>query len=139
AGTYGTLHLNADGSYTYTLDNSKQADHALPDCANATNSYTYTNSDNHGGSSSTSLDITVTGTNDAPVAVADTNSVTEDTPPNPVGGNVLTNDTDVDVGDTHTVTAVTLSLHVALPILAGTYGTLHLNADGSYTYTLDNS
>src|SRR5205814_699076 len=99
---------------------------ALADGATATDSLTYTNSDNHGGSSSTSLDITITGTNDAPVAVADTSSVTEDTPPNPVGGNVLTNDTDVDVGDSHTVTAVNgVGANVGV-VVAETYGTLHL-------------
>src|SRR5438876_1021557 len=93
----------------------------------------------HSASRKTSLDITVTGTNDAPVAVADTNSVTEDTPPNPVGGNVLTNDTDVDVGDSHTVTPLSFPTRRSSDLVAGTYGTLHLNADGSYTYTLDNS
>ena len=56
------------------------------------------------------LTITITGTNDAPVAVADTNAgdaVTEAgvNPGNTLSGdpsatgNVLTNDTDVDAGD----------------------------------------
>ncbi|TGV73842.1 hypothetical protein EN792_060175, partial [Mesorhizobium sp. M00.F.Ca.ET.149.01.1.1] len=34
--------------------------------------------DNHGGSSSANLTITITGTNDAPVAVADAAAVKED-------------------------------------------------------------
>ena len=80
----------------------------------------------------------VVRTNDAPVAVADVNSVKEDTPPNPVSGNVLANDTDVDTLDTHSVTAVNGSgANVGTDVI-GTYGTLHLNADGSYTYTLAN-
>ena len=48
--------------------------------------------------------MTVTGTNDAPVAVADVAAATEGG--SPVTGNVLTNDTDVDTTDTHTVSAV---------------------------------
>ena len=56
--------------------------------------------------------ITITGTNDAPVAVADSNAgdaVTESgiVAGDPsAAGNVLTNDTDVDTGDTRTVIAV---------------------------------
>ena len=54
-------------------------------------------------------------------------------------GNVLTNDTDVDTGDTKTVSAVNgLAGNVATAV-AGTYGSLTLNADGSYSYTLDNA
>ena len=78
-------------------------------------------------------------TNHAPDAVDDKASVTEDTAPNPVGGNVLGNDTDVDVGDTHSVTAVNgVAVDVGKDVV-GTYGTLHLNSDGSYTYKLDDS
>jgi VCBS repeat-containing protein len=95
--------------------------------------------DNHGGSVTQTVTVTITGTNDAPVAVADSNSVKEDTAPNPVSGNVLSNDTDVDQGDTHSVSAVNGSSGNVAADVAGTYGTLHLDSDGSYTYTLDNS
>ena len=43
------------------------------------------------------LTITLTGTNDAPVAVADTNGGTEDST---ITGSVATNDSDVDDGAT---------------------------------------
>nr|ABM65821.1 MadA [Mesorhizobium sp. R88B] len=137
-GTYGTLHLNSDGTYTYTLNNGLASVQALAAGASVTDVFTYTNADNHGGSSSASLTVTINGTNDAPVAVADINSVKEDTAPNPVSGNVLTNDTDVDTGDTHSVTAVNGSAGNVGANLVGTYGTLHLNSDGTYTYTLNN-
>ena len=59
-------------------------------------------------------------------------------------GNVLTNDTDPDAGDSQTVQGVaagnvggTLTTGVASPI-TGTYGTLTLGADGTWTYALDN-
>jgi len=48
--------------------------------------------------------------------------VSEDTPPNPVSGNVLGNDTDVDTLDTHSVTQVNgLGANVG-NATAGTYG-----------------
>ncbi|RUW55426.1 VCBS domain-containing protein [Mesorhizobium sp. M8A.F.Ca.ET.021.01.1.1] len=138
-GTYGTLHLNSDGSYSYTLDNGLASVQQLAEGATVTDVFSYTNADNHGGSSSANLTITITGTNDAPVAVADINSVKEDTAPNPVSGNVLTNDTDVDTGDTHSVTAVNGVTGNVGTDVTGTYGTLHLNSNGTYTYTLNNS
>ena len=54
-------------------------------------------------------------------------------------GNVLTNDTDVDTGDTKTVSTVNGSAGNVGVAVAGTYGSLTLNADGSWTYTLDNA
>ncbi|MBB3012847.1 beta strand repeat-containing protein [Cupriavidus alkaliphilus] len=68
--------------------------------------------------------------NHAPAAAADTNAIGEDNHPNPVTGNVLANDSDVDPGNV---------LAVASPgTYVGQYGTLQINADGSYSYTLDN-
>ena len=68
--------------------------------------------DANGATSSAALTITVTGGNDAPVAVDDSNggdAVTESgvvVGDPSAAGNVLTNDTDVDTSDTKTVTAV---------------------------------
>ena len=138
AGTYGTLVLNADGTYSYTLDNSKDVVQALAAGEAAADTFSYTVSDGHGGSATATLTITVTGTDDGPLAVADANAVTEDTPPNPVSGNVLDNDSDVDTGDVLTVGAVNGSADNVGEPIGGTYGTLQLNADGSYSYTLDN-
>ncbi|RUY19596.1 hypothetical protein EN978_37520, partial [Mesorhizobium sp. M7A.F.Ca.US.001.04.1.1] len=60
-----------------------------------TDSFTYTVSDGQGGTSSTTLTITIHGTDDAPVAVADTGSANEAgiTPATAATGNVLANDT----------------------------------------------
>jgi VCBS repeat-containing protein len=142
AGTYGTLHLNADGSYTYTLDNSKASVQALAEGQQVTDVFTYTNADNHGGSSSATLTVTVKGTNDAPVAMADAASINEDALPNTVNGNVLTNDTDVDSGDlaTRTVSALDGATDNGTTLTkVGTYGTLVITkATGGYTYTLAN-
>ena len=138
-GTYtlghGSLVLKADGSYAYTLDNSNPAVNALNDGQTLADAFTYQISDGHGGTSNATLTVTIRGTTDTPAntpptAFADAVSIKEDTVPNPVVGNVLTNDQDAN-GDTLTVTN------------AGTYalghGSLALKADGSYAYTLDNS
>ena len=59
----------------------------------------YTVTDEHGATDTATLTITLTGTNDAPVAVADTNAGNEDTT---ITGSVATNDSDVDDGATLT-------------------------------------
>ena len=150
-GTYGTLTLLADGSWTYALNNADPDTDALVQGQAATDVFTYTMADANGATSSAALTIAITGANDAPVAVDDSNggdAVIEsgvnpgDTPfagdPSATG-NVLTNDTDVDTGDTRTVTAVNGSApNVGAP-LVGLYGTLTLLADGSWTYALNNA
>ncbi|ODU32494.1 MAG: hypothetical protein ABS93_00265 [Thiobacillus sp. SCN 62-729] len=128
AGAYGDLILNTDGAYTYTLNNSGSAVQSLGQGATVTDVFSYIASD---GSASTNgvLTISITGTNDAPVVVADTTLVTEDGALSSTG-NVLGNDSDVDAGTT---------LQVSVPgTYVGSYGTLVLNGNGSYTYALDN-
>ena len=84
---------------------------------------------------STTLTIPVTNVNDAPVAVADTASVTEDSGTYVITGNVKNNDTDAD-GDTLTVTAVSSQTALLATDVAAVHGYFRINADGSYTYTL---
>ena len=67
-GKYGTLTLNADGSYTYTLNNSNPTVNALNPGQSLTDEvFTYTVRDADGTTSSAKLSITINGTNDAPV------------------------------------------------------------------------
>jgi VCBS repeat-containing protein len=139
AGAYGTLVLNADGSYTYTVNNSLAAVQALRTAGNTlTDSFTYTVRDAAGLTSSTTLTVTIQGANDAPVAVANTGNVAENaTLAATAATGVLANDIDVDAGDTKTVSAVSFGATAGTvgSALAGTYGTLTLNADGSYSYS----
>ena len=150
-GVYGTLTLGATGAWTYTLNNADPDTNALTQGQVVTDAFTYEMVDANGATSSTTLTITITGTNDAPVAVADGNggdAVTESGvnpgetpfPGDPsAAGNVLTNDTDVDSGDTRTVTAVNGSALNVGQAVTGVYGTLTLGATGAWTYTLDNA
>ena len=86
------------------------------------------------------LTVDVTGsTGDIPVAVNDTAAVAEDGTL-VATGNVLANDTDPD-GKTLTVAAVN-GITVAATgttTIVGTYGTLVIQANGQYTYTLANT
>jgi len=73
----------------------------------ATDTFTYTISDGHGGSDTAMVTLTVAGTNDGPVAVADSGTTDENVA---ITVNVLANDTDVDLSDTHTVDAVSVAV-----------------------------
>ena len=128
-GTYGTLTLNADGSYAYTLNNASPAVQGLGAGETATDVFTYTVTDGHGGTGSNTLTVTIRGTNDVPTVAAATASATEDAQITASGTLPLPQDTDIH--DTLTFTTKVAE--------AGLYGTLTLNADGSYTYTLNNA
>jgi VCBS repeat-containing protein len=149
AGTngYGSFTMTAAGVWTYTLDNSNGTVQALPLGGTLTDTFTVATVDG----TTRLVTITINGANDAPVAVADSNAgdpVVEagvnpgNTPfagdPS-AAGNVLSNDTDIDSGDTKTVVAVNGSaISVGQP-LVGTYGTLTLSANGTWSYALNNA
>src|SRR5262249_19889807 len=84
-GTNGTLNI-AGTNVVYTPTNN----------FNGTNVFTYTIIDGQGGTNSATVTVTVTGANDAPVAVNDSYSTPEDTALIVPASGVLTNDTDVD-------------------------------------------
>ena len=98
AGSYGSVTLNADGSYSYVIDNTNATVEALNVGGTLTDSFSYQVSDGQGGVASATLTVTIHGTDDAPVAVADAGSATEAgiTAGSNATGNVLTNDSDVD-------------------------------------------
>jgi VCBS repeat-containing protein len=94
-GTYGTVTINGDGSWSYDLNNGDSDTNALAQGQSATDVFNYTVTDEHSATSSSTLTITVTGTNDGPVAVADTAAGHEN---QTLTVNVVGNDTDVDDG-----------------------------------------
>ena len=129
AGAYGTLTLNADGTYVYTLNNTLGSVQALGAGETLTDVLTYTVTDGKGGTASNTLTVTITGTNDAPVVAAATATVAEDTRTTASG--TLPAPQDIDAHDTVSFIPNTGE--------AGRYGTLTLNADGTYTYVLNNN
>ena len=151
-GTYGTLTIDTDGGFTYTPDANNAALQALDNTATVTETFYIDVHDGNatnigaGGRNVNQLDIVIAGLNDAPVAVDDVISVTVGTP---VAGNIIDPDTnttgeagedsDAD-GDALTVSQYETNGGVAGTLgqaLQGVYGTLLISADGSYTYTVD--
>ena len=88
--------------------------------------------DEHGATSSSTLTITVTGTNDAAVIVGDTaKEIFEDADPNLVTGALIV--TDLDDGENHFEA-------VAAGDLVGEYGTFTFDeSSGEWSYAVDNS
>ena len=128
AGTYGELTLNGDGSFSYIADQTAAID-AVNSVAHPFDTFNYTVTD----SSSNSATTTVTFSIDRAPATATYNvSVLESAST----GTVSANDTDPD-GDTLTVTALTGGT-VGTP-LAGSFGTLTINANDTYSYSADNT
>jgi VCBS repeat-containing protein len=125
AGAYGNLTLNSDGSFSYVITNLTGATGShLHDV------FTYTETDGRGGNASAELDITLNRAPDVIDNVAGVKTGAAST------GNVFSNDADRD-GDQLSVTAVNGGSLGST--IAGTYGTLVLSADGSYTYTANPS
>ena len=78
SGNYGSLLLNADGTYTYTLTNADPAVQGLSTGETLTEEFHYTIRDGDGDESTTTLTITIQGTDDAPVLGNDTKHVSEE-------------------------------------------------------------
>ncbi|MEN9395927.1 MAG: hypothetical protein RLZ81_457 [Pseudomonadota bacterium] len=114
------LTFNPNGSYTFDASSYD----SLKDGEQLVLTVPFTASDATSTSTAANLVITITGTNDAPVAVADTKAATEDTT---VTGSVATNDSDIDHD---AVLGYTLNAPVA---------GLTLNASGTYSFDAGNA
>ncbi len=110
----GTVINNGDGTFTYTPATD----------FSGTDSFDYLAGDGNGGSSTGTVNVTVTGENDDPVAVDD--SAVTDLNMAVTTGNVLINDTDVD-GDSLSVSGA--------DTVSANGGTVVDNTDGTFTYT----
>ncbi|MDM0034492.1 VCBS domain-containing protein [Variovorax sp. J22P271] len=144
-GLYGQLTLDADGRYRYVLDNANPAVQALRTAGETLGeTFIYRMRDTAGATSDARLSVLVRGANDTPVALDDRNVAPNERPAPQATGNVLPNDADVDGGDGLQVIAIRTGEEAGTGTagaigqpLVGRYGTLVINADGSYTYTID--
>ncbi|MGY3695006.1 VCBS repeat-containing protein [Bradyrhizobium sp. USDA 3240] len=92
--------------------------------------------DNHGATSVETVTILINGTNDNPTSVPDSNGVAKGTTLSVAASvGVLANDTDPDIREHLVVSAVNASASSVGHAVKGAYGSLTLNADGSYAYT----
>jgi gliding motility-associated-like protein len=121
---HGTVVVNSDGSYTYTPTKDYTGN----------DSFTVTVNDGKGGTTTATVNITVTPVNNNPITTPLSVTTPEDTPLN---GNVLTNVTDPD-GDPISVTGITVN---GINYPAGTtvtipgVGTVVVNSNGNYVFT----
>ncbi|HEX9339191.1 MAG TPA: VCBS domain-containing protein, partial [Pseudonocardiaceae bacterium] len=166
---YGTLTIQSNGSYTYAVNQTNASVEGLRTSAQTlTDTFSYTMQDAAGASSTTQVTVTIHGQNDNPVANNDTATATEaggtnngTAGTNITNFNVLTGvgagsvaDTDVDsvangetqvvqgvaVGDVHLGPALTTGVGSGISGAgAANYGTLTLNSNGSYSYTVNQS
>lgn len=128
SGTYGTFSVDADGNWTYTIDNTRAQTQGLRAGHSELDTFTVTVNDGHGGTTTQAVTVTVTGTADAPVIGGlDVGSTKEDAGSSASG--VLTV-TDPDSGDSAAVTAQS--------DVDGTYGTFSIDTNGTWSYVLDN-
>lgn len=97
AGTYGQFDLQADGTWSYALNNDDARVQALGVGQSLTDQLVVTSQD---GAASATLQVTIQGTNDGPMANADTTAGDEN---QTLTIDVLANDTDGDNGDVLTV------------------------------------
>lgn len=117
----------ANGEITYDIGDGFQE---LAEGEVLHDGFSYTISDQEGATASGLVQVNIVGVNDAPVTGQDASIVVEDWL-TAASGNVLANDHDVDNGTV---------LQVGAPgDYAGDFGTLSIQADGSYLYNLDNA
>ncbi|AOU94548.1 type I secretion systemsecreted agglutinin RTX [Achromobacter ruhlandii] len=127
-GQYGTFTVDQNGKWTYTLDNASTKVQALKEGETVTDTIKVTVDDGHGGTAFKEITVTVTGTNDiAKITGQSTGAVIEDKTLVTSGKLTVS---DADAGQ---------STLVAQANVAGKYGTFSIDANGNWTYTLNNS
>ena len=120
------LSVESDGDVQMWADSGEDPFRALGVSESADINFSYTVSDGNGGTDTADVTLTVSGTNDAPVAVDDKWILSNATTATLSSNAVLLNDSDVD-GDGLTIQSVSAT---------STLGrSLTLNPDGSITYT----
>ncbi|WP_141468290.1 PEP_CTERM-anchored TLD domain-containing protein, partial [Pelagimonas varians] len=77
-GRYGSLAIEADGTWTYNLNDADPDTNALAQGTTAQEVFTYTVDDGNGGTDTAALTIDITGTNDAPTLAAGVGVAVED-------------------------------------------------------------
>jgi VCBS repeat-containing protein len=137
-GTFGSISINSDGSYSYTLDKNDADFIALRGGQTATEAFEYSVSDGAGGTAKAVLNIVVTGVNDAPTVSNASGNVTEDAAINITTGTITI--ADPDTSQSVSIASVNGTAFVGTSTsFNGTYGNLLLNSSGTWTYTLDNA
>ena len=143
AGEYGTLFIDANGTYHYQLNNQLPAVQQLGEGASLTDTFTIFVKDKDGETVPTTVTVNIKGTNDDPVlSLSDPVLTIKEGTDGSVTGNALA--TDVDTGDTRTYSLKatgdgTVSEADGEYVYKTTYGTFYLDkTTGEYRFVLDN-
>ena len=137
---YGAVvTLQSDGQLIYDLTSPSADFNQLADGETATDTFSYTITDEHGATDTAQVTVTLTGVNDVVIAVDDTIAATENG--SGLTGDLTSNDTDVDIGDSKTVTSViagtgttvTPTFGGGFTIALGSGVSILLSSDGTYT------
>lgn len=141
-GKYGFLVLRPNGDYLYTLNNLDPDTIALAEGETGTETFTYTIVDKSGAKTTALLTIDVIGANSTPVITGGrtTGSVTEDATNHSAFGILSKFDPDDDaLGGGWSVVARQGQVQHDATNVTGTYGTLSIDQNGKWIYTLDNA
>ncbi len=120
-GKHGTLTIGQDGKWVYTLNNKDAAVQDLGVGETLTETFTYVATGKNGATATSTLTVTIKGSNDGPVAVKDAAGTDEAAA---VDIAVLANDTDRD-GDGLVVSSATVTTGK---------GTVSVNPDNTLRY-----
>ena len=125
-GTYGNLTVDVQGQWTYIADNSQSAIQELGTDDRLTEIITVTSVDG----TTQQIEITIEGTNDIPVISGDVAGLLmEDSSGENLTVSGVTTITDVDANESAFIPET----------INGTYGSLTVDAQGQWTYSVDNT
>ena len=142
AGQYGTLFINADGTYSYQLNNQMQAVQELgEDSEPLEETFTIFVKDQDGAEVAKTITVTINGTNDAPVLSLDRPVLTiKEGTDVPVTGNASATDVDKDDTLSYGLKDGTLSEETGEYAYETDYGTFYINKEtGAYRFELNNT
>ena len=142
AGQYGTLFINADGTYSYQLNNQMQAVQELgEDSEPLEETFTIFVKDQDGAEVAKTITVTINGTNDAPVLSLDKPVLTiKEGTDAPVTGNASATDVDKDDTLSYGLKEGTLSEETGEYAYETDYGTFYINKEtGAYRFELNNT
>jgi large repetitive protein len=148
-GQFGTLTIDANGNYSYQVDNTNASVIALSSSTTTIqDEFTYTVSDGQGGVDNAVITINISGINNRPMAIDDVRTISANAPitdGQTISGNGLGDvaDIDPDAADSGNLsicgvvqgTSSLVGNSGVGAVIEGIYGDLILQADGSYTYT----
>ncbi|HWV16412.1 MAG TPA: Ig-like domain-containing protein, partial [Cellvibrio sp.] len=135
-GAHGSFSIDAAGNWSYQLNNADPAVQALGEGSSLPSEvFTVKSADG----TTHSVTIAINGTNDAPVAVADSGfSTNEDSALTLTPNQLLINDTDAD-NDSLTIISVQNATHGTVALVNGNIvftPTANYNGPASFTYTI---